>query len=109
MYFFSIFSNGSSVKALTEAETLQKLSEKADKADVYLKTETYSQTEVDELLDDKAKVGDSYTKAEADAMIQEIRQNEAIFLNRNTVGDGIIKEGWNGLSVRMDPEIPGSG
>ena len=32
-------------------------------------------------------------------MIQEIRQNEAIFLNKNTVGDGRIKGGWNGISA----------
>lgn len=87
--------------ALTEAETLQKLSEKADKADVYLKTETYSQTEVDDLLADKANAGDSYTKAEADAMLQEIRQNDVVFLNSNTVDErGItIKPGWNGVSA----------
>ena len=87
--------------ALTEAETLQKLGDKADKDDVYLKTETYTQEEVDALLDDKADAGDSYTKAEADAMIQEIRQNEVVFLNSNTVDDRgiVIKEGWNGVSA----------
>lgn len=87
--------------AFTESETLEKLSKKADKEKVYLKTETYSQEEVDDLLADKAKVGDSYTKAEADAMIQEIRQNEVVFLNSNTVDErGItIKPGWNGVSA----------
>ena len=87
--------------ALTEAETLQKLGDKADKDDVYLKTETYTQDEVDALLDDKANAGDSYTKAEADAMIQEIRQNEVVYLNSNLVDDrGIqIKDGWNGMTA----------
>jgi hypothetical protein len=87
--------------AYTQAETLEKLSKKADKDKVYLKTETYSQVEVDGLLKDKANAGDSYTKAEADAMIQEIRQNEVVFLNSNTVDErGItIKDGWNGVSA----------
>ena len=87
--------------ALTEAETLQKLGDKADKDDVYLKTETYTQEEVNTLLDEKADAGDSYTKAEADAMIQEIRQNEVVFLNSNTVDDRgiVIKDGWNGVSA----------
>ena len=87
--------------AFTEAETLEKLSKKADKDKVYLKTETYTQEEVDDLLDAKAEAGDSYTKAEADAMIQEIRQNDVVFLNSNTVDErGItIEDGWNGVSA----------
>ena len=87
--------------AFTEAETLEKLSKKADKDKVYIKEETYTQKEVDDLLDKKADVGDSYTKAEADAMIQEIRQNDVVFLNSNTVDERgiVIKGGWNGVSA----------
>ena len=87
--------------AFTEAETLEKLSKKADKDKVYTKEETYTQEEVDALLDEKADKGDSYTKAEADAMIQEIRQNDVVFLNSNTVDERgiVIKGGWNGVSA----------
>ena len=53
------------------------------------------------MLKDKAEVGDSYTKAEADAMIQEIRQNDVVFLNSNTVDERgiVIKDGFNGVSA----------
>ena len=85
--------------ALTESQTLFLLSSKAEKDKVYTKDETYAKGEIDLLLKDKADAGVSYTKAEADAMIQEIRQNESIFLNKNSVGDGFIQPGWNGISA----------
>ena len=85
----------------TQDVITDKLSKKADKTDVYTKSETYNKTEVDAKLATKADVGDSYTKAEADAMIQEIRQNEVVFLNSNTVDERgvVIKSGWNGVSA----------
>ena len=85
----------------TQSEITEKLSDKANIIDVYKKSETYTQDEVDKLLKDKAEVGDSYTKAEADAMIQEIRQNDVVFLNSNTVDERgiVIKDGWNGVSA----------
>ena len=42
------------------------LSDKANSSDVYGKTETYTQTEIDEKLDTKADSTDVYTKTEAD-------------------------------------------
>jgi len=71
---------------------------KADKTDVYKKSETYNREEIHHLLTLKANKGESYSKDEADEILQGVRQNEAIFMNKNTVGDGIIKSGWNGLS-----------
>ena len=86
--------------AFTEAETLEKLSHKAEKDKVYTKDETYAKGEVDLLLADKANKGDSYTKAEADAILQGIRQNEVVFLNRNSIDRGInIEKGWNGVTA----------
>ena len=84
----------------TQDEIISKLSDKVNKGDVYNKSETFTKAEVNLLLSYKADKGDSYTKAEADAMIQEIRQNEVVFLNRNTIDRGIvIKEGWNGVTA----------
>ena len=80
------------------AELITKFSEKADKSDVYKKSETYNREEIHHLLTLKANKGESYSKDEADEILQGVRQNEAIFMNKNTVGDGIIKSGWNGLS-----------
>ena len=84
---------------LTKAQINDELLKKANIEDIYKKSELYTKDEVNKILEGYAAVDASYTKAEADAMIEEIRQSEAIFMNRNTVGDGIIKSGWNGLSA----------
>ena len=64
--------SGSSADLLNyynKTQTNALLDDKANADDVYAKTETYTQDEVDDLLDNKANVGDSYTKAEDDALL----------------------------------------
>ena len=94
--------------AYTEAKTLELLGAKANVIDVYDKTETYNKTEINQLfidiqevIDGKADIGDSYTKLEADEILQGVRQNDVVFLNSNTVNEkGItVKEGWNGVTA----------
>ena len=75
---------------------------KANVNDVYKKSEVYNKDEVNALLEKKADVGDSYTKAEADVILQGVRQNDVVFLNRNSIDErGInIEKGWNGVISR---------
>ena len=84
----------------TQDEITDKLTLKANVNDVYKKSEVYNKDEVNALLEKKADVGDSYTKAEADAILQGVRQNEVVFLNRNSIDRGInIEKGWNGVTA----------
>lgn len=54
----------------TKSEVDGLLDDKANTSDVYAKTDTYSKTEVDDLID-AIPSGDAYTKAETDALLND--------------------------------------
>lgn len=85
---------GTNVTATT-VEAEMKL--KANSADVYTRSQTYTKTEANTLLDAKADKSDTYTKAEVDYSISQ--KNEAIV--KHTSGSIVtIDDGANGILVK---------
>ena len=74
----------------------QAISWKANSEDVYTKAQTYSKTEVDNLLGDKADSSDVYTKTETDNLLGDKADSDDVYTKSETYSksevDGLIPD-----------------
>ena len=66
------------------------MGEKANSADVYLKTETYNRTEIDNALANKANSADVYTKTNIDTKLSAINTDISALETKDTQHDSAI-------------------